>query len=225
MCQRFSQEQAVTHRRGSFFALMSSKANSVPSAPMTTEQCALFPGQVLQPSHHLFCSETSASATTLILVQMFILQSSSNYLSTFSHATISVKKELPGNNHQATKSVFMTLYYLQMVCDRLYFSKWAYNLWEFFFFDCIYALYSWYPHYEQNIDLTFYLISRTEIHNQPLSINNKEYLLWYWSNNSFKGHWYRGKDSCGHHARSIDSRSKSWSKLALFIFIFLNIWI
>lgn len=134
MCQRFSQEQAVTHRRGSFFALMSSKANSVPSAPMTTEQCALFPGQVLQPSHHLFCSETSASATTLILVQMFILQSSSNYLSTFSHATISVKKELPGNNHQATKSVFMTLYYLQMVCDRLYFSKWAYNLWEFFFF-------------------------------------------------------------------------------------------
>lgn len=47
LCKRFLQEKAVTHRCGSFFAAMSSKANPVSWALMTAEQRALFAVQVL----------------------------------------------------------------------------------------------------------------------------------------------------------------------------------
>lgn len=47
-------------------------------------------------------------------------------------------------------------------------------------------------------------------------------MLWHWSNNCFKVHWYRGKDSHGRHMRWIDSLSESWSKLAR-IFIHMNL--
>lgn len=122
--KRISPEEAPAFCCGSFFALMS-KQTSEDCWTTCPPHCPCSP----QTSHHLAYSETSASPTALIVIQMIIFQSSSNYLSPFSHVTISVQQELPGNNHRATKSVLMTLYCLQMVWDWLCFPKWEFNPW------------------------------------------------------------------------------------------------
>lgn len=119
-----SPEEAPAFCRGSFFALMS-KQTSEDCWATCPPHCPCSP----QTSHHLACSETSASPTSLLMIQMIIFQSSSNYLSPFSHVTVSVQQELPGNSYRATKSVLMTLCCLQMVWDWLCFPKWEFNPW------------------------------------------------------------------------------------------------
>lgn len=122
--KRISPEEAPAFCCGSFFTLMS-KQTSEDCWATCPPHCPCSP----QTSHHLAYSETSASPTSLLMIQMIIFQSSSNYLSPFSRVTISVQQEIPGNSHHATKSVLMTLYCLQMVWDWLCSPKWEFNPW------------------------------------------------------------------------------------------------